>query len=188
MTKSRIAILVLAAAIIATPVVAQQLGNSSDIVEPNTKPAVVIVKERAEKPVVIVKDPVLVSVPKCTQVTLKHPAIETKAKPASYSPTVRDSVDGLAEDMKTCNPNSEVVAFVKDSSKTVRIKVTQGADGVAYLKLPTERLARIMINFHVGTADWTKDRSWGLAAPVGTRTDLVLTALADKDAPKPTRN
>lgn len=169
------AIIMLAAA----PAFTQVVGQQNEVVTPNTRPT-----EREAPAPAAVPAPAPAPVAQCTAVTLNLPAIDTKAKPASYSPTFRDSADGFVDAMKACNPRSTVNAPVADSSKTVVMTVTQGADGVAQFKLPTDRLARILITFHVGTPNWDKHRAWGVTGPVGNRTDLVMSEQDEKTFPK----
>ena len=119
----------------------------------------------------------------CTLISISVPALPTD-KPATYDPTIKDMTDGLVDALKVCNPKLEVAGFIPNSTKSARIKVTQGLDSQAFLKVPTDRLPTLLIQFYINKPDWTGDRFWTSGGPLAGRTELVLVKANEKTAGK----
>ena len=109
----------------------------------------------------------------CTLIDISVPALPTD-KPATYDPTIKDSLPGLVEALSACNPHAHVAGVVPGSTKTARINVTQGTDGLAYFKVPSDRTARLLVQFYIVPETWKGDRFWTSGGPLGSRTDVVL--------------
>jgi len=156
----------LASLVFVSTAVAQNALQQRDVVEPNPHPRAGTTANFAPAPAPAPAAQVTVA---CKLISVSVPAMP-KDKPATYHVLVKDNVAGLMDELKTCNPTSDLVAFKVNSAA---IKVTQ-ANGQAYFKVPTGRAGRLMLSFSTSQANWTADRFWDSAGPIGERTEVTL--------------
>lgn len=143
--------------------------NQQDVIQLNTK---------QQKKEITSDFPPQTQTQECKLISVSIPA-SPKDKPATYHLAVKDNADGLVDAMKACNPRAEVKAFIPDSTKSAAIKVTQNTEGVAYLKVPSDRTERLILSFSTSVAEWKADRFWDSNGPIGAKTDVTLVVTAE---------